>query len=233
MITGAAGLIGSECVDAFLRRGDRVVTIDAVARPSRPEGLLDLTADLSDIGQLGHAFDEVDAALGAVDVLVQCAAVVRRTPFLQLTADDVDAVFAVNVRALLLAARRAAASMIAANRRGVIVNLSSTSALVSDAQSVAYDASKGAVSAATRAMAVALAPHGIRAVAVAPGAMIKDQGREPRDPRLDAYEQRRLPAGRLGTGADIAAAVEYLASQDAEYITGTVLYVDGGSLAAW
>src|SRR5437764_5109403 len=103
MIPRAAGPIGSECVDAFVRRGDRMVAIDAVARSERPAGLLDLTVDLSDMEQLGRAFDEVDAALGAVDVLVQCATVVRRTPFLQLAADDVDAVLAVNVTALLLA----------------------------------------------------------------------------------------------------------------------------------
>jgi NAD(P)-dependent dehydrogenase (short-subunit alcohol dehydrogenase family) len=128
VITGASGLIGGECVDAFARQGDRVAAIDVVAPPWGRPDVFNVTADLRDDGELERAFDAVHAALGPVDVLVQCAAVVHRTPFLDLTAADVDAVFAVNVRALLLAARCAAVSMIEAKRHGVIVNLSSTSA---------------------------------------------------------------------------------------------------------
>lgn len=233
VVTGASGLIGGPCTEAFARQGDRVAAIDVMPPSRRERGVFYLTVDLRDENQLERAFDSVEAHLGPVDVLVQCAAVVRRTPFLALTASDVDAVFEINVRALMLAARRAAASMLQAGRHGVIVNVSSTSAVVSDAQSVAYDASKGAVSTATGAMAVALAPYGLRVVAVAPGAMVKDQERPAREPRLDEYERRRIPAGRLGTPADIAAAVCFLASPHASYVNGTVLYVDGGSLVAW
>ena len=87
---------------------------------------------------------------------------------------------------------------------------------------------------ATRGMAVALAPHGIRVNAVGPGSMAKFQEMPARDPRdLDDYERQRIPMGRLGTADDITRAVLFLASDDAAYITGTVLYVDGGSLAAW
>jgi NAD(P)-dependent dehydrogenase (short-subunit alcohol dehydrogenase family) len=117
---------------------------------------------------------------------------------------------------------------------GAIVNLTSVSSLLSDAESVAYEASKGAVDAATRGMARALAPHGIRVNAVAPGSMAKFQELPARDPLdLDDYERRRIPLGRLGTGPEIAEAVLWLASPAAAYVTGTILTVDGGSLAAW
>jgi glucose 1-dehydrogenase len=144
-------------------------------------------------------------------------------------------VLGINVRALLLAARRAAASMVEHGRReGAIVNLTSVSGIVADAESIAYEASKGAVTMATRGMAVALAPHGIRVVAVGPGSMAKFQELPARDPGdVDDYERRRIPLGRLGVPEEIADAVLFLASPAAAYVTGTVLYVDGGSLAAW
>jgi NAD(P)-dependent dehydrogenase (short-subunit alcohol dehydrogenase family) len=119
-------------------------------------------------------------------------------------------------------------------RDGAIVNLTSVSGVVSDAESIAYEASKGAVTMATRGMAVALAPHGIRVNAVGPGSMAKFQELPARDPLdLDEYERRRIPLARLGTGAEIAESVLFLASPAAAYVTGTTLYVDGGSLAAW
>jgi glucose 1-dehydrogenase len=87
---------------------------------------------------------------------------------------------------------------------------------------------------ATRGMAVALAPHRIRVNAVGPGSMAKFQELPPRDPLdLDDYERARIPLGRLGTAADVVSAILYLASDDAAYVTGTTLYVDGGSLAKW
>ena len=87
---------------------------------------------------------------------------------------------------------------------------------------------------ATKGMAKALAPYGMRVNAVGPGSMAKFQEMEARDPSdLDDYERKRIPLGRLGVADDVAAAVMFLASPEASYITGTTLYVDGGSLAAW
>jgi NAD(P)-dependent dehydrogenase (short-subunit alcohol dehydrogenase family) len=192
-------------------------------------------ADLREESEIARSFSALESELGPIDILVQSAAVVRRLPFLEITQENIDEIFAVNVRAVLLGARLAAASMIARGaREACIVNLTSSSAVVSEASSVAYEASKGAVSMATKGIARALAPHGIRVNAVGPGSMAKAQDEEERDPyQLDDYERRRIPLGRLGTGPDIAAAVLFLASPAAAYLTGTIVWVDGGNLASW
>lgn len=231
VVTGAAGQIGSECVRAFAAEGASVGAIDL--EPA--EEATSVLADLSRPDELEASFSELEQRLGPVDVLVQSAAVIARTPFLEITAENIDHVLGVNVRAILLGGRFAARSMVSRGARdGAIVNLTSVSGVVSDAESVAYEASKVAVTMATKGMAKALAPHGIRVNAVGPGSMAKFQAMEPRDPLdLDEYERRRIPLGRLGTATDIAGAVLYLASPAASYVTGTTLYVDGGSLAAW
>jgi NAD(P)-dependent dehydrogenase (short-subunit alcohol dehydrogenase family) len=234
VVTGAAGHIGSECVSAFAAEGAKVVAID-LTLPELPDGVVGVLGDLSDPASLERAFDEAEAATGGIDVLVQSAAVHARTPFLEITPENIDHVLGINVRALLLGARRVGASLADRGvRDGVIVNLTSVSGVVADAESIAYEASKGAVTMATRGMAVALAQHGTRVVAVGPGSMAKFQELPARDPSdMDDYERRRIPLGRLGVPRDIADAVLFVASPHASYITGTTLYVDGGSLAAW
>lgn len=233
-VTGAAGQIGAACARAFAAEGATVAAIDREA-PAEADGIVPVLADLADPAALERAFDEAEAALGPIDVLVQSAAVHARVPFLEITAQNIDHVLGINVRALLLGARRVGASLAARGARdGVIVNLTSVSGLVSDAESIAYEASKGAVTMATRGIAVALAPHGTRVVAVGPGSMAKFQEMPARDPHdVDDYERRRIPLARLGVPEEIADAVLFLASPQAAYITGTALYVDGGSLAAW
>jgi NAD(P)-dependent dehydrogenase (short-subunit alcohol dehydrogenase family) len=231
IVTGAAGQIGSACVAAFAGERARVAALD-LERP--PAGDLALEADLSVPAQLDAALARVEERLGPPDVLVHSAAVYARVPFLEITPQNIDRVFAINVRAMLLAGRAVAASLVARGAPGAIVNLTSVSDHVSDAESVAYEASKGAVTMATRGMAVALAPHRIRVNDVGPGSMAKFQELPARDPLdLDDYERRRIPLGRLGTADDVTRAVLFLASDDAAYVTGTVLYVDGGSLAKW
>jgi len=231
VVTGAAGQIGGACVDGFAREGARVAALD---REQPPAGDLRIAADLADPARLDAALARVESELGPPDVLVHSAAVYARVPFLEITPENIDRVFAINVRAMLLAGRRVAASMAARGAPGAIVNLTSVSDHVSDAESVAYEASKGAVTMATRGMAVALAPHRIRVNAVGPGSMAKFQELPARDPLdLDDYERARIPLGRLGTAADVVSAILYLASDDAAYVTGATLYVDGGSLAKW
>lgn len=232
LVTGGAGQIGRACVAAFAAAGAAVAVVDVAEQDL--DGVVSIRADLSRPAELEDAFAAAERAIGPLDVLVQSAAVVGRRPFLEVTAEDIDAVFAVNVRALLLGARCAARSMSGRPGGGVIVNLTSTAGVIATGESVAYEASKGAVTMATRSLAIALAPAGIRVVAVGPGAMEKPQEMAARDlDDLSEAERRRIPMGRAGAPGEIAQTVLFVASPAASYITGTVIYADGGVLASW
>jgi NAD(P)-dependent dehydrogenase (short-subunit alcohol dehydrogenase family) len=235
LVTGAAGQIGAACVTAYLAEGANVVAVDAAPPHADGTGVLALREDLTDPAAIARVFDRAEAAFSTVSVLVQCAAAHGRTDFLDHDAAVIDRVLGINVKGTLLVGREAAARMIAAGVQGAIVNFTSISGIVSHAESVVYEASKGAVTMATKGMANALAPYGIRVNAVGPGLMLKAQevdevrGAE----ELSDFERRRVPLGRLGTGAEVAEAALFLSSPAASYTTGSVLYADGGALAAW
>lgn len=233
IVTGAAGQIGTACVEAFAREGARVAAID-LELPRAPAGGAAVQADLAVVAELERAFAEAERAVGPVDVLVQSAATIARGSFLEIDAATIDRMLAVNVRPVLLLGSLAGRSLVARGARGAIVNITSIGDHLSEGQMVVYQSSKGAVTSATRAMAVALAPHGIRVNAVGPGSMAKPQGLPERDPHdLTELERLRIPLGRHGTGDDIAAAVLFLASEAAAFATGATLYVDGGTLCAF
>jgi NAD(P)-dependent dehydrogenase (short-subunit alcohol dehydrogenase family) len=248
MVTGGGGLIGSACVATFLQQGARVVSVDNQHKPAdggryseiapetfESDRLLALDADLGIDADIESAFRNAEHTFGPVSVLVNNAAVYGRTPFQDLDRRALDRVFGINVFALLMCSRRAARGMIAYGLDGRIVNLTSTSSQQSDPYSVGYDASKGAVDAATRSMAVALGEHGITVNAVGPGEMIKSQEIENlRLPtELTPFERQRIPTGRVATPQEVAEAVRFLASDAARGISGTILWVDGGTLGTW
>ncbi|MEU3862157.1 SDR family oxidoreductase [Streptomyces sp. NPDC028722] len=185
--------------------------------------------DVSDPAQVEACVSRAVDALGGLDVLVNnaAAAMLGRGRLLDLAPTNWDRVFAVNARGTFLCTVAAARVMPAG---AAIVNISSVGATRAHRSAVAYDASKGAVEATTRATALELAPLGIRVNAVAPGPVIND-----RYELLDAARKRArvqpVPLGRMGDGSDVAAAVSFLASRDASFITGQVLTVDGGLTA--
>ena len=248
MVTGASGLVGSACVAAFLDEGARVAALGNERRltdggsysqiPAETfdsDRLLFLKTDLKVESEIESAFSATEEHFGPVTVLVNNAAVYGRKAFLDLEAEDLAHVYGVNVFALLLCGRRAARSMIENGIDGRIINITSTSSRQSDPFSVGYDSSKGAVDAATRGMAVALGQYGIRVNAVGPGEMIKSQEidnlRSPTD--LTLFERQRIPIGRVATPQEVADAVLFLASSDARGISGTIVWVDGGTLGTW
>ena len=248
MVTGASGLVGSACVAAFLAEGARIVAIghqhglNEGARYSgipteqfQSERLLFLQRNLKEDAEIDAAFAAAEKTFGPVSVLVDNAAVYGRRSFLGLDRDQLLHVYGVNVFALLLASRRAAEAMIEHGIAGRIVNITSTSSQQADPLSVAYDSSKGAVDAATRGLAVALGQHGIRVNAVGPGEMTKSQEtdnlRDPAD--LSSFERLRIPIGRAATPQEVADAVAFLASDDSRGMSGTIIWVDGGTLGTW
>ena len=235
VVTGAAGHIGAACANRFRMFGATVAAIDKSPPPvNESDAGVYVSADVSSAGEVNRAFDEIESRLGSVEIIVQCAAVLTRCAFLETTPETLYETMAVNVCGSFLVAQRAAARMIEKGIRGTIINFGSIAAVLAEPDTTAYDSSKGAVLAATRSMAVALSPHGIRVNCVAPGIMMKAQGEELRDEfDVTAYERKRIPLARLGNPEDIADVVIFLASGRTTYMTGTTVWVDGGSLAAW
>lgn len=191
--------------------------------------------DVSDEDQVGRLLSAViHSSEGKIDVLVNCAGVYDITPMLEITAAKWDAVLGVNLRGTFLICREVARHM-APGGRGAIVNISSVAAYVGDPSEPAahYNASKAGVLGLTTQLAVELAPQGIRVNAVCPGVIDTPMLMMM---KLDSEAGHRflhesVPLGRLGAPEEVAALVLFLASEEASYITGAAVPVDGGLLA--
>ena len=238
LITGGAGGIGLACARRLLAEGAEVVLLDKSAEAlssAAGVGAAPVVCDVTDPGAVAAAVDRAAGLLnGPADVLVSSAGMYKIAPLLDLTPGEWDDVLAVNLRGTFLAGRAVAAALIAVGRPGAIVNISSTAGLVADATepSAHYNASKAGVLALTRQMAAEWARYGIRANAVCPGVIDTAMLRMMDDPEAGAaYLRTGVPQGRLGSAEEVAAAVVFLASDDASYLTGTAVPVDGGITA--
>ena len=241
LITGGARGIGEAICEHLAGLGAHVVVADldggradAVAARIRATGLLatSCTIDLRDVAAIGAMVDDAWAIGERLDILVNNAGVALAAPLLDATVEQWEIQVDVNLRAPFFALQAAARHMIAAGR-GKIVNLASTSSFVSSSTPEAiYDLTKGGIRQLTVSAAVELSPHGINVNAVAPGTIGTALTRAVLDtPEKMARSIARIPCGRLGEPADIAAAVAFLASDAAAYMHGHTLVVDGGWLA--
>ena len=236
IITGGSRGIGYATADAFLREGATVILTassqasadKAVAqlREKYPEAIVDgISPDLSSLESVRNSFLIATAKYGCVDILVNNAGVSESTPFSQYTEEDFDRVMDLNVKGVFNATRVASDCMIARGS-GVILSTSSMVSIYGQPSGIAYPASKFAVNGLTVFLARELGPKGIRVNAVAPGItetdMMKAVPKEVIEPMI-----RQIPLRRLGKPEDIANAFVFLASDEASYITGVVLSVDG------
>jgi 3-oxoacyl-[acyl-carrier protein] reductase len=231
IVTGAGSGIGRGIAERFAQEGAQVVVNDVDADAAREVATaidsLAVPADVSRSDEVDRLFDRTIAALGGVHVLVNNAGLIDvERHFLEADEAWWDRVIAVNLKGQFLCALRAAQWM-ARNGGGAIVNLSSGGARAAHRAMVAYDASKGGVEAMTRAMALDLGPYGIRVNAIAPGS-IDVRGNTPEQA---AEQGATIPLGRVGYPDDIAGPAVFLASDDAKYVTGVALSVDGGLIA--
>ena len=188
----------------------------------------------TDVGDAREAGALIDATLewaGGLDVLVNNAGVIKPADFLELTEADFDAVLRVNLKGPFLVGQAAARAM-AARGGGAIVNMSSCNAVVAIPNQVPYVTSKGGLNQLTKVMALALADRNIRVNGVGPGSILTDILKVVMD---DDEARRRIlsrtPLGRTGEPAEVARLVLFLASDEAGYITGQTVYIDGGRLA--
>lgn len=184
----------------------------------------------ADIGQVDQALalpGRAVAALGRLDALVNNAGIFPRVPFLEMTPAQWDQVLGVNLKGSVFCAQAAARAMIEAGTKGAIVNLSS-SAVRGTPVGVHYSATKTGVLGITRSMALALAPHGIRVNAIAPGLTDTAQPRYGNTEAELAEMAKAIPLGRMGRPEEIGRMALFLCSDDAAWITGQVHHVNGG-----
>ncbi|GAA3399636.1 SDR family NAD(P)-dependent oxidoreductase [Paenibacillus hodogayensis] len=241
LITGAAQGIGQGIAEKFAAEGAELYLLDvrAAELQETAEALLDRGAarvehavcDLSDLDAALAAAEQAWSTMGAIDVLINNAGIAFREPFSGISLDRWTKVMDVNVNAMFVLSQAIVNRMTERGQGGSIVNMTSKNGLAGSSMLAHYNASKGAVVLLTQSMAVELAPHGIRVNAVAPGFIDTPLDRKLKQQDSSLNLTARTPMGRTGTVEEVANAFLFLASEDASYITGVTLPVDGGHLA--
>ncbi len=238
VVTGSSRGIGLGIALRLAREGMRVVVngrspgpceAAAAALSSFGATVLAAAADVGSTPGVDCLFDATLQAFGRVDLLINNAADVRRGRFFEIDEALLDAELAGNIRGPYLCSHRAAEVMRGLGA-GNIIHISSVGGVRAHWQGLPYDITKGAIDAMTRAMALELAAHGIRVNAIAPGP-IYNRGGDPAQGPWAAAARVRVPLARLGTPLEIGAVAAFLASPEASYITGQIIYVDGGLTA--
>jgi NAD(P)-dependent dehydrogenase (short-subunit alcohol dehydrogenase family) len=239
IVTGAARGIGRACAERFLAEGAKVVLGDVDAQElekcaaeiGSPASVAAVVTDVSRKEQVDALVAAAVTRFGRVDIMVNNAGIAPVQDFLDISEADYDRVLAVNLKGAFMGTQAAARQMIAQGQGGVIINMSSINSGLANPRVATYAISKGGMNQVTGTAAVAFAPYGIRVVGVGPGTIATEMVMD--GTFIDSEEMRRAilsrtPLGRLGTAAEIASVVAFLASDDASYITGETIYPDGG-----
>lgn len=224
LITGGNRGIGYALAVEFIAQGHRVAV---TARSGKgPEGALTVTADVTDGESLDKAFLEVETALGPIEILIANAGITKDTLIMRMSDDDFDSVVETNLGGTFKVVKRAIKGMVKA-RFGRIILISSVVGLFGSAGQVNYSSSKSALVGMARSLTRELGSRGITANVVAPGFIETDMTAALPEEQQDQY-RKSIPAGRFAQPSEVAKVCAWLASDDAGYISGAVIPVDGG-----
>jgi NAD(P)-dependent dehydrogenase (short-subunit alcohol dehydrogenase family) len=235
LITGGASGIGAATVARFLEEGSLVAVIDvdeaggAALRRAHPSLAAVIAADVSDPDAVERAFRELDRVLGGVDVTINNAGISIRHDFMDITPAEWRRVMSVDLDGVFYVAQQSARRMLAGGG-GVIVNMGSTSGMNGYPRYADYDAAKAGVIELTRTMALELAPT-VRVIAVCPGYVWTSMQEAEYTPEMKAAVDAKIPLRRHARPEEIAALFAFLASDEAPYITGHPVIIDGGEIA--
>jgi glucose 1-dehydrogenase len=246
LVTGGTSGIGQAIAIRFAEHGANVAInylrrpeeaeeteeqVHACVRKVQQEGVRDVLvgADVSNEDEVARMVAETIEQLGGVDVLVNNAGIQISRPSHELSSDDFDKVLAVNLRGAFLCAREAIKHFLAENKPGAVINISSVHQQIPKPNYLGYSVSKGGMMNLTRTLALEYAGQGIRVNAIGPGATVTPINRAwVDDPVKSAQVTSHIPMPRAGTADEMAGVVCFLASDDAAYITGQTIFVDGG-----
>jgi len=237
IVTGGTQGIGLACAQRLVAEGARVMLADI-----KPEGLAAaealganarfFRADVSVKAEVDALVAATLAEFGAIDILINNAGVTHAAGFLELEEEDFDRVLRINLKSMFLCGQAVARVMVK-QQSGSIINMSSVNSELAIPNQVPYVVSKGGVNQLTKVMSLNLAPHGIRVNGIGPGTILTELAKQA---VLGSPEARhtilsRTPLGRCGEPEEVASIAAFLASDDASYMTGQTLFVDGGRMA--
>ncbi|MFM6980857.1 MAG: beta-ketoacyl-ACP reductase [Micrococcales bacterium] len=224
LVTGGNRGIGYAIAEEFVAKGYKVAV---TARSGHgPEGTLTVEADVTDSESIDKAFTEVEAALGPVTVLVANAGITKDTLLMRMTDEDFESVVNTNLTGVFRVLKRATMGMIKA-KHGRVILIGSVVGLLGSAGQVNYSATKSALVGMARSITRELAGRGITANVVAPGFIDTDMTAVLNEETIAKYKSQ-IPSGRFASPSEVARVVSWLASDDAAYISGAVIPVDGG-----
>lgn len=236
IVTGGGSGIGIAIAEKFVQNNIRTIIIGrdpeklSAAKASLGKLCESIAFDLTNVTGIPEMVNQLVKKFGTIDILVNNAGINLKKDFIKVTDEDFHKIMLTNVEAVFAMSREVVKSMIE-NERGSIINISSMASQYGIPQVIAYTASKGAIEAMTRAMAVELSPKGIRVNCIAPGFIATEMSAKALNNDKERKDKvlSRTPMGALGLPADIGDAAVFLASPSSAYITGVVLPVDGGN----
>lgn len=240
LITGGSRGIGKATAQRFLEEGARVFIcgleeqeVQGAMGELRSLGSIDgMACDVGNEAMVSHLIQQAENFLHRIDILINNAGIAWAEPFLEITPHHWDQIISTNLRGMFLVAQGVAQRMVADGKGGAIVNMSSTNGLVGEERYAHYNASKGGVLLLTKTMALELGKYGIRVNALCPGYIQTPLSQSIDDAGFSAaYARDKIALRRVGKPEEVAAAYAFLASEDASFIHGEGLVIDGGQLA--